>query len=159
MFGSLNIADSYDLLGIVVEQLRRLGAKPQEIERFVRLRQYAVPAGLFGTDLAVLEVLALFLKDVHNLRHTDIAELLGRDERTVWSSYQRAKKKNVSVTDTDGRIRVPLTVFVDTPLSLTEALVVHLKEDEGISLKDIAQLLNKSQSTINVLHARQRRKQ
>ncbi len=53
-----------------------------------------VPAYLFrDRRVAVLEALVEYLKDVKGLSYHEIAVLLNRDDRTIWTVYDRAKKK------------------------------------------------------------------
>jgi hypothetical protein len=44
-------------------------------------------------SLATLEAVVKYLKDEHKLTFHHIAELLNRDDRTIWTCYSRAKKK------------------------------------------------------------------
>ncbi|MFH1409546.1 MAG: sigma factor-like helix-turn-helix DNA-binding protein [Nanoarchaeota archaeon] len=41
----------------------------------------------------VLESIVEYLKDVQGLTYHEIAELLNRDDRTIWTVYRRAKQK------------------------------------------------------------------
>ena len=60
----------------------------------VQESRFAVPVHLFRNRvLAVLEVLTEYLKDDCNLRFCQIAALLNRDDRTIWTVYHRVKKK------------------------------------------------------------------
>lgn len=43
--------------------------------------------------LSVLEVLVEYLKDKKELSYHEIAVLLNRDDRTIWTVYNRVKKK------------------------------------------------------------------
>lgn len=43
--------------------------------------------------LAPLESITEFLKDTHGLSFHEIAVILNRDDRTIWTCYNRAKKK------------------------------------------------------------------
>lgn len=53
-----------------------------------------VPISIFeNRKLSVLESLILYLKDTMALRMPKISSLLGRDNRTIWTVYSRAKKK------------------------------------------------------------------
>lgn len=53
-----------------------------------------VPAYLFrDRSVAVLEALVEYLKDVKGLSYHEIAILLNRDDRTIWTVYSRVKKK------------------------------------------------------------------
>lgn len=44
-------------------------------------------------SLSVLEAIIEYLKEELQLRYCQIASLLNRDDRTVWTVYHRAKKK------------------------------------------------------------------
>ena len=49
--------------------------------------------------LKVLEVLVEFLKDKKGMTYREIGELLNRDERTIWTVYNRAAKKRSKKKD------------------------------------------------------------
>lgn len=54
----------------------------------------ALPTSIFkNRELSVLEAITVYLKDKKGLTYAQIARLLNRNDRTVWTSYQRAKKK------------------------------------------------------------------
>ena len=46
--------------------------------------------------LGALEAITSYLKDVMGMRYCAIARLLNRDDRTIWTSYQRSRKKRAS---------------------------------------------------------------
>ena len=48
---------------------------------------------LRDSSISVLEAIVEFLKDKKGLTYHQIGELINRDERNVWTVYQRAKKK------------------------------------------------------------------
>lgn len=53
-----------------------------------------VPVGLFrDRSLAALEIMVEYLHDDKKLAFCEIAKLLNRDDRTIWTVYNRAKKK------------------------------------------------------------------
>jgi len=54
-----------------------------------------VPITVFSNrNLGVLESLVEHLKDKEDLTYHQIALILKRDDRTIWTAYQQAKKKN-----------------------------------------------------------------
>lgn len=60
-------------------------------------RSLALPTSIFrDRELSVLEAIAEYLKDKKGMRYSEIAQLLNRDDRTIWTSYQRAKQKRKS---------------------------------------------------------------
>ena len=53
-----------------------------------------IPIYIFrDRSLSVLEVMVEYLKDRIKLNYHEIAVLLNRDDRTVWTCYNRAKNK------------------------------------------------------------------
>ena len=44
--------------------------------------------------LGALENIVLYLKDSLHLTYNEIAKLTSRDNRTIWSTYNKAKKKS-----------------------------------------------------------------
>ncbi len=53
-----------------------------------------VPSMIFkDRSISVLEAMVEYLKDEKQLSYHEIAILLNRDDRTIWTCYSRAKKK------------------------------------------------------------------
>lgn len=53
-----------------------------------------IPSHIFkDRNLSVLESIVVFLKDNLNFNYSQIAKLLNRDDRTIWTVYNRSKKK------------------------------------------------------------------
>ncbi len=53
-----------------------------------------VPLSIFrDRSLSVLEVLVEFLKNDMELSYHEIAVMLNRDDRTIWTVYNRVQKK------------------------------------------------------------------
>ena len=56
-----------------------------------------IPIYIFqDRTLSVLEVMVEYLKEKLKLNYHEIAVLLNRDDRTIWTCYNRAKKKRKS---------------------------------------------------------------
>jgi hypothetical protein len=53
-----------------------------------------IPLRVFrDRDVAVLESITEYLKDEIGMTYHEIAVLLNRDDRTIWTCYNRVKKK------------------------------------------------------------------
>jgi hypothetical protein len=62
-----------------------------------------IPSSIFiDRELAPLEAITEYLKDTEGMSFHEIASLLNRDDRTIWTCYHRAKKKKVPEVNTDG---------------------------------------------------------
>ena len=66
-------------------------------KRFViKKTKFWIPVTIFSDKkLSALEVIVSYLKEEFSLTYHEIALLLKRDDRTIWTVYQRAIKKNV----------------------------------------------------------------
>ena len=53
-----------------------------------------IPLSIFDDRrLGVLESLVLYMRDTLSLKNSEIAKLLNRDDRTIWTVYNRVNKK------------------------------------------------------------------
>ncbi|MBI2649720.1 hypothetical protein HYX04_00225 [Candidatus Woesearchaeota archaeon] len=71
-------------------------AKKKMEAKFVveEISPYSIPVSILkDRNISVLENIASYLKDTFSLNYHSIAVLLNRDDRTIWTVYQRAKKK------------------------------------------------------------------
>ena len=72
-------------------------SKKKSKEKLVVASSYYFPLSLLGERrYSVLESIVVYLKDNLGLRYCEIARLLHRNDRTVWATYQNAKKKKTS---------------------------------------------------------------
>lgn len=55
--------------------------------------KYLLPLALFSQDQSVLETCVVYLKEKMRLNFSEIGRLLNKDPRTIWSTYNRTKKK------------------------------------------------------------------
>ena len=71
-------------------------AKKKLEAKFVidEISPYSIPVSILqDRNISVLENIAAYLKDTFGLAYHKIAVLLNRDDRTIWTVYQRARKK------------------------------------------------------------------
>jgi len=72
-------------------------AKRKLEDKFIveEISPYSIPASILqDRKLSVLENIVSYLKDTFGLAYHKIALLLNRDDRTIWTVYQRARKKH-----------------------------------------------------------------
>jgi len=53
----------------------------------------SIPFSAFYKELTTFESVVYHLKENHNLNYRKVASLLERNERTIWTIYQKAKNK------------------------------------------------------------------
>lgn len=69
-------------------------ARKKKEKLSVKESKFFIPISIFkNRKLSVLEALVSYLKDKFNLRYSEISILLNRDERNIWTVYNRYKKK------------------------------------------------------------------
>jgi len=111
-----------------------------------------LPISIFRSNLAPLQAVVKYLKEIKGLQNRRIAFLLGRDVRTIWSTYAAVKhKKPLILANTD--LTVPLSVFKNSRLSILESLVSFLRES-NLTYADIARMIGRDQRTVWTVNAR-----
>lgn len=109
--------------------------------------------------LAPLEAISVYLKDARGRTYHQIAELVNRDDRTIWTCYNRGKKKNdkpLKLEQTSESI--PLEVLRDRSLAPLEAISKFLKETRNMTYHQIAELVNRDDRTIWTCYNRAKKK-
>lgn len=149
-----------DMFSQIKERLKqRYNYSDEEIFRlWGNENELLIPIAIFAGKLSPAEALAKFLKENNELSYREIAELTGRDERSIWANYKRAAKKMPWPFEISDSIAVPVSVF-NPEKSILEALVTYLKEVKKMRNKRIAQLLNKSPANIWTAHNRAKKKE
>ncbi len=124
-----------------------------------RLRVVFVPCSVFrNRSVSTLEAVTFYLKTKLKLRYTDIARLLNRNDRTIWTSYNRARQKIRELDGKESRVYFPTKLFLNRRLSILEAITAYLHYDLGFSNSEVARMLNRDQSTIFTSLSRARQK-
>ncbi len=119
-----------------------------------------IPVSIFATELSPAEAVVKYLKEHHSLTLSEIAKLINRDQRGIWGSYARSKRKMPDAFELGSAIHtIPISCFSDRSKSILEHVVTHLKDEKNLKPAQICSLLNKKPSTIWTAYQRGRRKQ
>ena len=82
-----------------------------------------------------------------------------RDDRTIWATYDHAKKKLADKFIIDEiKHTIPLEIFQNRKFSVLELISKYLHEDVGLSYHEIAVLLNRNDRTIWTVYQRYKTK-
>ena len=120
-----------------------------------------IPLSVFlDRGVSVLEAVSEYLKDSKELSYHEIAVLLNRNDRTIWTCYNRAKKKNPGhvVKLAESKEHIPSSIFLDREVSVLEAIVEYLKDERGLSYHEMAVLLNRDDRTVWTCYNRAKKK-
>jgi len=88
------------------------------------------------------------------MSYHEIGELLGRDERTIWTAYKKAKEKQPEpITIKEIEIYLPLPMINNNKFTILESIILYLKE-KGMKYSKIAGLLSRDQRNIWTIYSR-----
>ncbi len=119
------------------------------IQRYVYEKDLLIPASIFVPEISCFAAICIFLKDSKHLRFHEIAVLLQRNDRTIWTTYTNAKKKfshPLQVTDMD--IYIPLRLLQDRKHTIFEHIVLYFRDVKKMRYHDIAVLVHRNDRTI-----------
>jgi 16S rRNA U1498 N3-methylase RsmE len=121
-----------------------------------------IPSTIFcDRSLSFLESLVEYLKNSLRLTYHEIAELTNRDERNIWTLYDRASKKRVEKEPAVKKapvVQIPLSVVKDRSLSILEVVVEYLRDVARLTNHQIAIILNRSDKTVSTVYVRTKKK-
>jgi len=131
-------------------------------KEITHLPRISIPQSIFkDRTIAVLEALAEYLKDNLKMSYHEIAVLTARNDRTIWTAYNRAKQKREG-KEMRARERailtVPFNIFSDRRLSVLEVITEYLKDKKQLTYHEIASMLNRDDRTIWTVYDRVRKK-
>ena len=126
-------------------------------EEFIKLiKEYIpIPISIFKNN-SPLEALVKYLKENLDLSLSEISRLLNRDQRTIWITYDNASRKINGLEGLSKKL-IPINVFSNRKLSILENTVYYLV-NKGISLNNIAKILNRNYKTIWTTYSRTKNK-
>lgn len=138
-----------------------------ELEQVVQMYQEAsselsIPLSIFSHKLPPAGALCKFLHEAHHFSFGEIAEQLNRDRKSVWATYQRARKRMRAplekVKSPPEAYLLPISLFHDRSHSILEQTIQYLRQTYHLTNPQIAKLLHKSPNSIAVLAKRARDK-
>jgi len=129
---------------------------PKEVlEALSKQKQDTLPLSVFSTKkLSVLEIVVKYLKENKEMRYSDIARLLNRDQRTIWVTYDNSLKKSKKKLFDKGGADIPISIFKDRRMPVLVSLVKYLKDDLDYSFSQISGFLNKNYQTVYTSYRR-----
>jgi len=117
-------------------------------------KETSIPLSIIKNNSS-LEAIVLYLKDVSKMRYSQIAQLLNRDQRTIWVTYANAKKKAMHLElGDDIQLSIPASIFTSRNFSILESIVFYLKIDHALTFNQISELLGKNYRTIWTVYRR-----
>jgi hypothetical protein len=116
-----------------------------------------IPISLFYNDAGYLELISVYSKDILKYNFAKIASILNRDQRTIWTSYNKCRKKISQLKIEKTKTTIPLNVFSNRKFSTFENMVLFLSKNR--SIMEISTILKKDYKTIWTALSRAGKKQ
>ena len=116
-----------------------------------------IPLSLFREKIGAAEVLCKYLKENKHLTLKQISSVLNRDQRTIWTNYNNAVKKNKEILKIKEKGLISIEIFSNRKFSILESLVYYLKQ-KSFKNKEISKILNKDPRNVYTLYSRAMKK-
>ena len=140
---------------LVKEVKKKYRVNNKEISELIVVRKdIGISLDVFNNTLGALEALSKYMKENLNMTYSEIARKLGRNERTIWTAYKKAvKKQSGPIKIREDTINIPLEVFENERLTVLEAIIIYLKE-KGKKYSEIGKLLNRDQRNVWTIYSK-----
>ncbi|MCX6751026.1 MAG: hypothetical protein NTZ83_06210, partial [Candidatus Pacearchaeota archaeon] len=118
-----------------------------------------IPATIFSKELGALEALSKYMKENLGMSYHKIAELLNRDQRTIWTAYNKAiekQKEQIKVKETE--IFLPISILNNRESTILESAINYLRK-RGMKYSEIAKLLDRDPRNIWTIYSKTIKKQ
>lgn len=146
---------SVEALKILLETIAdKHKVSKEDLLTTLSIKEEGIPIGAFSSKLSTFEVVVKYLKENSGKKYSEIARLLHRDDRTIWSTYNNSQKKHSAPLSLLGQIFIPVFIFSTREKSVLETLVSYLKDEKNISFSEISKLLKKDYQTIYTSYRR-----
>lgn len=147
-----------ELLRVIIGLIEHGHLKPADVQQLVaqqREGEVYIPTTIFTQNMSCFQAVCVYLYENLGYRFHDIAGLLGRDDRTIWSTYhsiRKVYKKPLPVGESS--ILIPVSIFSQRKFSFLENLVAYLRNELGLSYHEVADLLKRDDRTIWTCYSR-----
>ncbi|MGV8151969.1 MAG: hypothetical protein ACP5OG_02720, partial [Candidatus Nanoarchaeia archaeon] len=107
--------------------------------------------------IGALEAVSKYLKENLNLSYKEIGELLKRDQKTIWTSYNKAKEKYPdAIKPEETKYNLPIAV-INNKLTILESTVLYLKEQK-LKYSQIALITKRDQRNVWSIYSKAKEK-
>jgi len=130
------------------------------------IENLTIPSAIFTKKLGCLEAMTKYMKDNLRMSYSEIAAILNRDDRTIWTAYKKAIEKEPETINLEKILMMlpiiklekillvlPVSIFKNKKLTILESIVYYLKQ-KGLKNSEISKLLNRDQRNIWTLYSR-----
>lgn len=144
------INSDYAEFSSLVSALRLKSSLSDKILRKILQKdEIFIPVSVLNTGLSCFEATVKFLRENLEIRNKDIANLTGRNERSISTTYHVASMKNHEMfTDISYQHYFPLSILEDRTKGVLESISYYLHNGASLSINEISELIGKNYRTI-----------
>jgi len=145
-----------EVVDIIFEKLReKYKISRKELKFLIKTKEeLSIPVTIFSKELGALEALIKYMKENLVMSYHEIAKLLNRNDRTIWTAYHKALQKQIEpIKPQETEILLPISIFRNRNLTILESVIIYLKS-RGLKYNEIARLLNRDQRNIWIIYSR-----
>jgi len=115
-----------------------------------------IPVSVFSNDyLSALEAIVKYLHENKDMRLSEIAKMISRDQRAVGVTYKFARKKmKVILKAPVSKYSLPVSTIAGRKLSVLESIVYNLRETYSLSYHEIALIMRRDDRTVWTVYYR-----
>ena len=120
----------------------------------------SLPCNIFNVkELSSLEIIAKYIREEFSLSYHEIAVILNRDDRTIWSTYNNSLKKYNRKLEWQGsKYFIPVSIFKDRVFGVLELICEYLKDNFSLSYHDVAVIVNRNDRTVWTAYQRAKKR-
>ena len=146
------LAEEPRQLAALAEQLAAIASR---LERKAHQTVLPIPLGIYATgNLTVLEATVRYLVTEKRMRLCEVADVVGRNERSLWHTAHSAERKHPGPLPCDPSLpQVPAAIFRDKRMPALTSLVLYCRDVLEFANKDIARLLARALGTISCVYS------
>ena len=139
------------------------GFSSDEIIRLIvkekKPKDVKIPTCIFNGKLSALETIVKYLKENLDLKYSNIAKLLNRNDRTIWTTYSNSRKKfSKRFVVKSNKFFIPVSILSNRSFSVLESIVYYLKDNLNLRYSQIALMLHRDPRTVWTVYNRRKRK-
>lgn len=109
---------------------------------------FAIPTSIFyNQDLSILEAIVKYLREKKNFKPTEIARVLGRSKKTIWTVENRSINKQLKIKKGEFEL-IPFHILQDRSLSVLESIIYFLRTKKNLSNSLVSNLLDRDRRNI-----------
>jgi len=141
---------------LLVEEIRKdYRISKKEIVEIIGLKEkLTIPTTIFSSKLGALESVVKYMKENLSFSYSEIAKLLKRNEKTIWTAYNKARKKMPQALKQEKpELQLPISIFENRKLTILESIIIYLRFKK-LKYVEIAKLLNRDQRNIWTIYSR-----